>query len=83
MGVSRIELEIGELVLDGVPRADRDIVAAAFTRELTRLLHLRGLPGEPSAGVGAPPPLPATTGPRALGRAIARSVHEGLCGGGE
>jgi len=80
MGVSRIELEIGELVLDGVPRTDRDIVAAAFTRELTRLLHERGdFAPEPVA----PPPLPSTTGPRALGRAIARSVHEGLCGGGE
>jgi hypothetical protein len=80
MGVSRIELEIGELVLDGVPRAHRDVVAAAFARELTRLLRERGdVAPEP----GPPPPLPATTGPRALGRAIARSVHEGLCGGGE
>jgi hypothetical protein len=76
----RIEVEIGELVLTGVRRADRDQVAAAFQRELARLLRSRGLP----AGFGARdavtslPPLPATTSPHRLGRALAQAVHTGL-----
>jgi hypothetical protein len=41
---SRVELQIGELVLDGVAPRDRDAVAEAFTRELTRLLSEQGVP---------------------------------------
>ena len=81
-GACRIEVEIGELVLTGVREADRDRVAAAFRRELTRLLQSRGLP----AGTGTRdvvtglPPLPATTSPYRLGRALAQAVHTGLSG---
>ncbi|WP_406835060.1 hypothetical protein ACICHK_01060 [Streptomyces sp. AHU1] len=40
----RIDVEIGELVLDGFPRVDRDRVAEAFRRELTRLVREYGVP---------------------------------------
>ena len=81
-GAYRIEVEIGELVLTGVREADRDRVAAAFRRELTRLLQSRGLPagaGTRDAVTGLPP-LPATTSPYRLGRALAQAVHTGLSG---
>src|SRR5262249_38605488 len=35
----RVDVEIGEVVLDGFERADRDAVADAFGRELGRLLR--------------------------------------------
>ncbi|MFF5077464.1 pentapeptide repeat-containing protein [Actinoplanes sp. NPDC000266] len=80
MGVDRIELEIGELILDGFPRADRDRIAAAFTRELTSLLHERGMPFTGAdIDVRDLPPLPPTAGPRRLGRSLARAVHDSLC----
>ena len=43
----RIEVEIEEIVLHGLPRLDRD----AFAAELTRLLGEHGLEGVPAANV--------------------------------
>jgi hypothetical protein len=89
-GPGRIELEIGELVLDGFTGVDHDRVAAAFRRELARLL---AGPRPPSTERGSfvaaaaddtidvvtgLPALPATASPRRLGQALARIVHGGL-----
>ena len=86
----RIEVEVGELVLDGFPRVDGDRVAAAFRRELVRLLETgRGYARDAPVAAAADrsvdvlaglPPLPATTSSRRLGRALAQAVHTGLVG---
>ncbi|MFE7780964.1 hypothetical protein [Streptomyces nigrescens] len=83
-------IDIGELVLDGFDaRVDPARVSAAFTSELTRLVHERGIPlaadgtGVALDGLTGLPPLPATTHPVRLGEALARAVHAGLAGRGE
>lgn len=91
MGVNRepsaIRVEIGELVLDGF-RADPERVAAAFERELTRLVRQHGVPLAADGPLTADalsglPPLPAGLSARRLGQELARAVHEGLSGHGE
>jgi hypothetical protein len=89
MGVSRrtVHLEIGELVLDGIDRrVDPDLVAAAFTAELARLVRRHGVP---PAGADRDvdtvtdlPAVPASGSPDRIGVALARSVHAGLSGQG-
>ncbi|MFG2905227.1 hypothetical protein ACGF13_09215 [Kitasatospora sp. NPDC048286] len=84
-GVGRIEVEIGELVLDGFTRIDHDRLAAAFRSELTRLVEARGVPlavgGDRTLDVlSGLPPLPAGASPQRLGEALARAVHSGLSG---
>ena len=77
----RVRIEVGSLELHGVPPGRRHEVAAAFERELARLVERRGLPGGlrdadergPSSGR-----LPAEASPRRLGLALARSVYESL-----
>jgi hypothetical protein len=86
MGVTGdVHVEIGELVLDGFDRAiDADLVSAAFSAELTRLVRLRGVPiagADVEALIGLPA-LEPTTSPERLGVALARSVHAGLSGQG-
>ncbi|GAA0488727.1 hypothetical protein [Streptomyces olivaceiscleroticus] len=83
-------IDIGELVLDGFDaRVDPDRVMTSFQRELTRLVHERGVPlaadGSPVSldALAGLPPLPRTTSPARLGEALARSVHAGLTGRGE
>ncbi|MGW3073485.1 hypothetical protein [Kitasatospora sp. NPDC001132] len=81
----RIEVEIGELVLDGFARIDHDRLAAAFRSELTRLVEARGVPlavgGDRTLDVlSGLPPLPAGVSPQRLGEALARAVHSGLSG---
>ncbi|MEU8915763.1 hypothetical protein [Streptomyces nigrescens] len=83
-------IDIGELVLDGFDaRVDPARVSAAFTSELARLVHERGIPlaadgtGVALDGLTGLPPLPATTHPVRLGEALARAVHAGLAGRGE
>ncbi|QIK11303.1 hypothetical protein G7Z12_14125 [Streptomyces sp. ID38640] len=83
-------MDIGELVLDGFDaRVDPARVSAAFTSELARLVHERGIPlaadgtGVALDGLTGLPPLPATTHPVRLGEALARAVHAGLAGRGE
>ncbi|MGW1177595.1 hypothetical protein ACWD4P_28230 [Kitasatospora sp. NPDC002543] len=83
----RIEVEIGELVLDGFAHLDHDRLTAAFRAELTRLVEARGVPlatgGDRALDLLAGlPPLPADASPRRLGEALARAVHAGLSGGG-
>ncbi|MFB7469392.1 hypothetical protein [Kitasatospora sp. NPDC056184] len=83
----RIEVEIGELVLDGFAGIDRDRVAAAFRGELARLVEARGVPLAAGGDrvldlLSGLPPLPADASPRRLGEALARAVHAGLSGGG-
>ncbi|MFJ6620683.1 hypothetical protein ACIQOW_24295 [Kitasatospora sp. NPDC091335] len=86
-GTRRIEVEIGELVLDGFAHLDHDRLAAAFRRELTRLVKARGVPlaagGDRTLDLlSGLPPLPPGTSPQRLGEALARAVHTGLSGGG-
>jgi hypothetical protein len=50
----KIELQIGELILHGIPAALRRDVAAAIEQELTRLLSERGLPPELAQGGSIP-----------------------------
>jgi hypothetical protein len=85
MGVT---VEIDELVLDGFDRpVDVDLVSAAFTTELTRLVRRDGVrlaaleDREIDALAGLPRFDPAAS-PERLGIALARSVHAGLCGQG-
>lgn len=89
MGVVRnLTVEIGELVFDGFDhRVDPDLVSAAFQRELGRLVRAHGIASPPSTdgnrsvdALTGLPPLPATTSPERLGRALARAVHAGLSG---
>jgi hypothetical protein len=75
----RVLVEIGAMVLDGVRPADRERVAEAFTRELSRLLTVHGLPAvDTHRDTVTRPPVPLTGSPRRLGRLLARSVHETL-----
>lgn len=81
---SRIELEIGELILDGFTAGDRDAIAASLTRELTRLL------GAESAAPFAPArqsvdrvdggsiTLPAKRHPDAVGVELARAIYRSV-----
>ena len=99
MGVKRspsarrpIELEIGQLVLDGVAPSDRHRVAAAVESELGRLLAERGLPtglgdGEPGSAVvlrnvdgGSFEHRPGSA-PRLVGARVAEGIYRGLGGG--
>lgn len=45
-----VELHIEELVLDGLPAAARDRIAAAVAAELERLVQEQGLPAWMTAG---------------------------------
>ncbi|MFF2955038.1 hypothetical protein ACFVVU_27270 [Kitasatospora sp. NPDC057965] len=83
----RIEVEIGELVLDGFAGIDHDRLTTAFRSELARLVAARGVPlaagGDRALDrLAGLPPLPAGVCARRLGEALARAVHSGLSGGG-
>jgi hypothetical protein len=86
MGVTfGVQVEIGELVLDGFDHGvDADLVSAAFSAELARLVELRGVPAAAALrDVDALADLPAmdcATSADRLGVALARSVHAGLSG---
>jgi hypothetical protein len=77
-----IRLQIGSLVLEGVRPAQRDRVAAAFERELARLLSQRdawpaaGARGRPSLGVEHRAVRPCRAD--GLGRHAARAVFDAL-----
>ncbi len=86
--LSKINLEIDRLELEGVSRADGRIVGAALERELARLITRDGLPPHvlaqaylPRLDAGtlrlAPGGSPGTR-PRALGRRLAHQVYGGL-----
>lgn len=84
-----VNVRIEELVLTGFgPGMDADLVAAAFTTELERLIRVRGVPLAQSGadlevdGVAGLPPVPSRGSPARVGRELARSVHAGLSGRG-
>jgi hypothetical protein len=79
----RVEVEVGELVLDGFEQVDRDGVADAFCAELSRLLRCdTGRLLAPGAAGGAAvagdvraaAELPGRMAPRRLGWSIARAA---------
>ncbi len=85
---SRLELHIGELVLQGFPGMDPELLGAAVQAELSRLFAEEGLPARLEQG-GAVASLDAGqfTGEdgedvRRLGARIARAVYGGLQDGG-
>ncbi|MFE7633650.1 hypothetical protein ACFU7Z_06480 [Kitasatospora sp. NPDC057518] len=87
-GAGRIEVEIGELVLDGFDRIDHERLTTAFRGELARLVETRGVPlaagGDRALDLlSGLPPLPAGASPQRLGEALARAVHAGLSGSGQ
>jgi len=81
---SRLDLRVGELVVDGLPVADRAALGAAVERELARLLAERGVPpslarGGSVAGLdGGRFTAAPGADPVALGIRIARAVYGGL-----
>ena len=78
--VTLVALTIDELDLGGVPAARRDLVAAVFQRELTRLVTERA----PRAATGAHDRAATVVGarpdgnPLLFGAALARSVYAAL-----
>jgi hypothetical protein len=76
----RVELRIGELVVDGVAMSGRDIVPfrEAIEAELSGLVAGRGFPTRsPSSSVASLAVTARGVGPRALGAAAARAVYRG------
>ncbi|RGD62770.1 hypothetical protein DR950_09940 [Kitasatospora xanthocidica] len=83
-----MEVEIGELVLDGFDRINHERLTTAFRGELARLVETRGVPlaagGDRALDLlSGLPPLPAGASPQRLGEALARAVHAGLSGSGQ
>jgi hypothetical protein len=82
MGVGpHVRIEIDELDLGPVPPARRFAVAAAFERELARLVAADGLPDalgdaeeRTTPGLG----VRADANPVLLGHALAHAVYQGL-----
>jgi hypothetical protein len=83
---ANVELHIDELILDGLPFAQRDRIAAAVEAELQRLLEEGGLP-EPLAGGGTlfevqvgDLPLASGIRPSAVGAQIAGTIYSHIAG---
>ena len=79
-----IELQIGELILNGFPAGDRRRIGAAVERELGRLLSERGLPAALGQG-GDRPSLDGASfevrpnmRPEAVGVQVAQAVYRGF-----
>ena len=74
-----VALSIDELVLHGFAPGDRQRIAAAMQREMTRLSSAHGVPDSwhASPPVLQAPPITAAhdARPHAVGAAIARSVY--------
>ncbi len=72
-----VEVHIDELALDGVLPADRERVAEAASRELTRLLAASNAweGGPASVDVEAAELAAGGATPEALGAGVARAVH--------
>ena len=76
-----VDLDIEELILRGVPSAQRYHIAAAIERELTRLLSKQGLPQSLERGGSIPAidigPIHIEVGTKAdaIGTQIAQSVY--------
>ncbi|GGP52344.1 hypothetical protein [Saccharothrix coeruleofusca] len=76
-----VRVRIDELVLTGFGGLDADLLVESFRRELTRLLRDAPVALVDREVVAGLPALPRTSSARALGVALARSVHTGLRGG--
>ncbi len=79
-----LELEIDELVVEGIPRSDRERFAGALRRELERLLRERVLPAslrqsrEVKHLTPRTPSVPGDASANQLGAAVARTIYEAL-----
>jgi hypothetical protein len=79
-----VRVEIGTLVLDGLPALDAGLVAAAVERELARLLAAEppgpGLTRPRAIGSlpGGPVELAPGDGPEGVGAKIGRALHAAL-----
>jgi hypothetical protein len=79
-GGARVEIDVGELVLDGVAPAHRREVAQALERELAAGVARHGcgalLASSATTGRQVPPAvtLPAGATPKQIGVAVARSI---------
>ena len=84
MRPARIEVQIEQLVLHGVPAGDRTRIAAALELELTRRLSDQALSPALARGAriehiaGGEVRADARSGPDALGTDVARAVHRVL-----
>lgn len=79
--MTRVDLRIDELVLDGVAARDRHRVADAIERELARLIADRGLPPAlRSADEPRAPAIVVTAGARPddLGKSVAAAIYGAL-----
>jgi len=80
----QIDLHVEELILEGFPVADRQVIGIAFRAELTRLLTDQGLPTDKAvsrqvAALSARPiTITAGARPEAVGIQTARAVYQGL-----
>ena len=77
MVVTRLELRIDELVLDGFEPRDRHAVAEALQRELTAM-SLPGRGGRPWAGLEHRAVQAREGSPEAIGRAVRHSIGAAL-----
>ena len=76
-GVKRVELTIGELVLEGFPASDRYRIAESMAAELGRLLSERGSPaGATSRDEIFAANVPAHAGD--VGEQVAQAIYGGL-----
>ena len=85
MGVTpNLELDIGELSLDGFSHVDPISVGSTIEMELSRLLQERGLPSNFLTDRNAKQldfgtfNLDANSGPRTIGRQIAKTIYSGF-----
>lgn len=77
---TRVDLRIGELVLEGVSPSDRARVIAALERELASQVAAGQIPRRSQATIVGE--RPASESPAELGRGVARSiVGPGVKGG--
>jgi hypothetical protein len=77
----KVDLQIGELILRGLPYAQRHRIAAAFEQELAHLIQEQGVPPSflkggsvPSIRVDGLPAVPGAS-PKIVGVQIARQVY--------
>ena len=84
MGVGKVEIQIGALVLEGVSRADGRRIGEAVKSELARLVRERGV-GEVARARTHVTAMSASSfavapdaAPRTIGVSVARSLHSAL-----
>jgi hypothetical protein len=85
MGMSarrRVQVEIGELVLHGFDRGQRDEIAAVRAGLAAALEGWHPAAGASAAHLEAGSfAVPAAAGPGAVGHGVARQIHRALSGG--